>query len=135
MPCINLLCQFGAGVDPVAEGNSGLTPLGCALMKGHGDAAVALLKKGARVTDKYDGGLTTLHASALNGGISNANAVVEALTRAGAKTNLPDDLGRSPLVVAVQNGALELASALIAAGADPLLDVYVGNQALERTLM
>ena len=76
--CINLLCQFGADVNPVAQGNSGLTPLGCALMKGHGEAAVALVKKGARVTDRYDGGMTVLHAAALEGGIDHAAEVVEA---------------------------------------------------------
>ena len=76
--CINLICQFGAEVNPIAQGNGGLTPLGCALIKGHADAAVALVKKGARVTDRFSEGMTVLHVAGIEGGISGAGPVVEA---------------------------------------------------------
>ena len=87
-----------AGADVNARnrdypGSTPLTPLHRAIEKNELQIAEVLLKSGADVNARLDGGDTPLHRAAWRG----APAVFETLLNGGADVNARDDYGSTPL--------------------------------------
>ncbi|XP_031331829.1 uncharacterized protein LOC116162352 [Photinus pyralis] len=97
-------------VDVNCQGNDGHTPFTQALAFGNTDHAKLLLAKNADVS------IRNRHGSNLHYAISLGVDVVDALLDLGV--NEQDDQGYTPLLLAVQNGALETAKLLLEKGAD-----------------
>ena len=122
------------GADPNALEQREQTALMWAAAEGHAAVAHALVEVGADLHAKLDSGFTPMFFAVREGHIE----VVRTLLEAGVDVNellervkdgpdravnnasyRPVDDGMSPLLMAVRNGHLELAVALVNAGADP----------------
>ena len=90
-------------------------PLHEAARSGDVAAAMALIKAGADVNARTDGGVTPLHFAADAGG---SKAMVAALIEAGADVDARDQLGVTSLHVAAWWACTAVVMALIEAGAD-----------------
>ena len=81
--------------------------------------------------ESYTQGATPFHVAAEGGCGANTFA---ALRAAGCRLDAINHDGQGALEVAVRHGQLRSSKALLDAGADPLLDIYVHEQ-LMRTLL
>ncbi len=131
-PIVKLLLAHGAQVD-ARETWHGETALMWAAGENHAEVVRLLAAGGAdlnAVSTNFDwkdikhggvqsqlpaGGLTPLMHAARQNSYEAAVALVEL----GANPNLKDPMGISPLRIAISNGHLDLASQLLAHGADP----------------
>jgi ankyrin repeat protein len=121
--CVDILLKSGA--DPKSAGNRKQSALMWAAAGGHGDVVALLLAKGAVVSEQLDSGFDSL-MFAVRGGHT---AVVKQLAGAGGSVTTARTVvkpngksmrpGTSPLILAIENGHFELASELLALGADP----------------
>ncbi len=94
--------------------NSGNTPLGWAIIRGHKEEVESLIARGADVNAKNKGGDTPLKLAATSG----QKEVVELLIAKGADINAKDNNGDTTLANAVKYDKREMAELLIAKGAD-----------------
>lgn len=123
---------LAAGADVTARSVLGGTPLHTAATIGSPDVAKALLRAGADVLARDVDGLTPLHQAAqriqgLPAGADEAElarrregmtAVAEALLSGGARSEVWNRYGNTPLHLAAETGALDVVTALVGAGAD-----------------
>ena len=110
-----------------AQGPDGACALHLAAHFGRADVVKLLLNLGAPV-DLLSGGHfrnTALHAAA-----GGQGAVVDLLLAAGAKPDLPDGKGNTPLHVAAANGLVPVVKALLAKGARPDAAAHDGRTPL-----
>ena len=125
---ITTLAQAGADVNkPNANGQ---IPLHRAAQLGHTDAVKALLEAGSKpnTLDGSNAGLSPLMYASMSG----QTAVVQALaTHEGIDLNQQSNNGNTALMWAVERGHLEVAQALINAGADVNLQNKDGKTALD----
>ncbi len=115
-------------VDVRATGGEGNLPLLDATRSRNLEVVDALLRTGADVNGKEDGGLTALIIAASNGDL----AIVERLLRAGADADRQDRRGRTALMSAADAGQKEIVRRLLTAGASTTLRDAEGKTALER---
>lgn len=113
---------IAAGADCNAASEDGITPLHIACGLGHMEIAEQLVNVGANIHSVTDdnkpyGRRTALHEAAESGCLQ----LVQLLLSKHAVVNAVDNLNTSPLLVAVQEGHVEVVWALLAAGADPSL--------------
>lgn len=107
-----LLRDAAAELDPL--GRDGLSPLGVACAAGNWRLAKFLLERGAR--PEPAGGQPALLAA--SGGEDDDPAGVQLLLKHRAKVDARDGEGRSALHIAAYAGHIDIAAALLAAGAD-----------------
>ena len=135
------------------------TALHLAALKGHLDTLEVLIRSGAKINAKADGGATPLHLSikkanvkvitTLINAMADVNAVyddgstalhracetrrsevVQALIAAGANMEL-DAGGETPLHFAVKSGNIDIVLSLVQAGANTAARTYGGQTALQ----
>jgi hypothetical protein len=123
---VNRLIDSGA--DPNAGVNiHGNLPLHWAAIHGAGDAAKALIRRGADINAKNNSGSTPLLVSVLNSHSSVAHVLIDN----GADVNAEDKNGYTPLMVAIYKNNVDLAEYLIKKGADVNAVNKEGNNALK----
>ncbi len=111
-----------AGAPPDLRDRTGKGPLTYAAGKGFADIVALLLDAGVAPDTRYDHQLTALMWAA---GHSNDTppaegaTTVSALLARGARHDLTDDRGRTPLMIAAARGHAQIVALLLAAGADP----------------
>ena len=104
---------------------SGLTPMMCAVVKGHVDIVVKLLEGGSNPNLQNERGITALMLASANG----YEKITSILLKNGADPNLVDNLGYTSLMYAVGlvhdiepmfalKGRINVAAILIKSGAD-----------------
>ncbi|GAA4415457.1 ankyrin repeat domain-containing protein [Quisquiliibacterium transsilvanicum] len=124
------LAQRGAPADARLP-ESGYTPLHVATLNGREDAVRALCAAGAAPDASVDyeqrKECTALHLAVLKDLPGCARALVET----GANPNPQDDLGRTPLQLALSTGRIACAEALLQAGADPDAPARDGHTCLD----
>ena len=104
---INLLIDFGAGVDP--RNNLLWTPLDCAAAKGHVECVIQLLSRDSPIDPMDIGKITPLHLASRNGHAE----VVKFLLQKGADVTIVNHEGRNALDMAVENSHREVALAIL----------------------
>lgn len=109
---VRLLIAGGADVQ-LASARDGITPFDHARLKGHDDVATTLAA--ALRTGSVERPDASLLAAAASGDADRATMAL----RAGADLEARDDIGRTPLLLAVARDRLAVARLLIALGADP----------------
>ncbi len=121
-----------AGADPGVRDASGKGAITYAAGRGYRRIVAMLLDAGVEPDERYAHDLTALMWAA---GHSNDVPVAEGLEtlalllERGARLDLVDDRGRSALMIAAERGHAEIATALVAAGADPGLRDRQGKTA------
>lgn len=112
-----------APATQVDAGNEvGETPLMMAGLRGEGDAAEALVARGAAVNKT---GWTPLHYAATGGNVK----IIRLLLEHGAKLEARSPNGTTPLMMACRYGSEDAVNALLAAGADRTLKNDLGMDA------
>jgi len=126
---VELLIAKGADVNAKAfqieddaEKGRGITPLHDAAKGGFEEIAKLLIESGAEVNANAHG-RTPLHIAA----VFNQKVLTEFLIANGADVNAKDDVGDSPLMVAVEEGNYEIIKLLTDKGADAL-QVYFNEK-------
>lgn len=104
------------GADVNAKDNSGWTPLQHAVRNGHKDEAEFLIATGADMNAKDDNGCTPLNYLAAHI-FHKEKEIAELLITKGADVNAKDNRGWTPLHSALVSDAMDIARALIRAGA------------------
>jgi len=109
--CEVLIAQ-GADIDWIS-GRDGYSPLWCAITARHIDVARLLLRKGARVSQKSNGGLVPLHQAA----VTRQTAMCELLLDRGADVDCLDGEDNTPLHYAATTGEATTVQVLLNHGA------------------
>lgn len=110
------------GASPSEPGPGGWSPLHHAAIRGDERLAQLLLAAGAAPDQRCASGCagaTPLHCAIAG----RASAVVGRLLAAGARTDLRDDVGYTPLHLAAELGDLGITRALLRAGARPTAEI------------
>jgi ankyrin repeat protein len=109
---VQSLLESGTSINEPDE--TGETPLIAAALGGHARLVVNLLVAGADVDARNDRGMTALHAAAFAGSLD----AVKWLIAAGADYEAADNkFGVTPLIVAAEEGRVEVVSHFIKLGA------------------
>jgi ankyrin repeat protein len=112
-PLLNLLIDLGADLE--GRDDLGRTPLIQAALAGNSAAIEVLLAAGADAdAAETRRGTTALHLAAFR----NRLGVIDALLAHGARVDVVDDNGETPLFWAIGNGHAEAITRLVNAGAD-----------------
>ena len=111
-----LLALLAEGADLEGRDGGGRTPLLVAAAGGHAEALELLLAAGASLAARDASGRTALHHAALGG---DATTAALALIEAGADVDASDDVGATPLALAVERALGSVQDALLEAGASP----------------
>ncbi len=106
-PIVAYLIEKGVPVDIQAEPLLG-TPLMLAVAFGEKETAQSLLEKGANVNAQDKDGVSSLHLAVFR----ELPEMVELLISHGANTALTDEVGRTPKMVAKENGLSEIEAML-----------------------
>ena len=105
------------GASPATVSQDGFTPLHLAAFFGHPETVRLLLDRGAEVDPVSD---NDLRVRPLNSAAAGGHGkVVALLLEHGAAVDGPEGAGFTPLHVAAENGDVESARLLLAAGANP----------------
>jgi len=122
------------GAWPNAPRHSdGATPLHMAGLTGEGDVCSLLVREGADVELRTPKGQSALHFAAL-GGYVHPTASAEALVALGADLDGKDNMGWTPLMMAVYSGEEGMASKLLSLGADLEARDHSGNSVLHHAV-
>ena len=124
-----------AGADPNALDDGGHSPLFWASFAGRRALARILTEKGARVdAERPQDGSTSVHAASARGDVD----LLDMLMKVGGSAVLErfDDLDRTPLMKAVESGAIETVQTLLSAGAkvDTYNEPRIGETALHHAV-
>lgn len=113
MPLVDRLLSLGA--DPSALSDRGMSAL--AMAADNAPIVERLIGAGANIDEVIFLGGTALHHAAGSGYVTSALA----LLRHGARVDLLDEAGATPLLIAIRRGdvPVELVRAMLNAGADP----------------
>jgi len=114
MGMVRLLVQQGADVNKQSEGR--WTALMWSAFEGNLPITRLLISRNARLNARDYNQDTALHLAATNG--QNPNTVKFLLTQRGVEVNAVNEVGRTPLMGACENGWWQVAWALIRSGAD-----------------
>jgi ankyrin repeat protein len=126
LKAINFLLNIGLPVDVLDRDQ--YTPLVWAVITGQEDAALHLLKRGARLeTKKLRRGRTLLHIAA---SLGMERLVTILLRNTDLDVNAKDDMGWTPLALACRKGSPQLLTTFLEAGAD----IETANDTLDRPL-
>ena len=101
--------------DVNARGGNHVTPLHAALLEGHLDVALLLLRKGANVGSRGIEGQTPLHIVSDRGYIDIVKSLID---DHGADPNAENDGQETPLLLASKSGHEAVVKLLLAGGAD-----------------
>ncbi len=115
--------------DLAAYSSDGWTPLHLAAFFGHPRLVADLIARGASVTARSTNALQNLPIHAAAAG--KCRDCVKALIEAGSPVNDKQQGGFTPLHSAAQNGDVEMAKMLKAAGADPSLLAGAGKSPID----
>eukprot|EP00903_Cladosiphon_okamuranus_P006954 g6768.t1 len=107
--CDAIRILLARGADVNAATPAGRTALHCAAYQDQAAAVDTLVIYGARIEAADHEGCTALHVASANGA---SNAIISLLRHGAAKTKL-NKCGRSPLLLAVENGRLFAATLLL----------------------
>lgn len=118
---ISILAKAGADLNAA---NIIYTPLAYAIQQGNKEVVKALLKGGADANLKSPGGRTPIE-------YAEGREMTEILLQAKANPNITGDNGSTPLIRAIENGDMEMVSALLNAGADTTVPDQYGNLPLQ----
>ena len=122
---VDLLCSKNCSTS--IQDREGMSPLHLAAVYGYTEVAAILLDNRADINYRKAGqGDTALHMAAANKKVY----MVAFLLSRGAKVDVPNCDGKTPLMYAAAKGDLESARLLMAAGANPLVTDKGGNTAL-----
>ena len=122
---VDLLCSRNCSTS--SQDREEMSPLHLAAIYGYIEVAAILLDNRADVNYRKAGhGDTALHIAAANKKVD----MVSFLLSRGAKVDVLNSDGKTPLMHAAANGDLEAARLLMEAGANPLLQDKGGNTAL-----
>lgn len=119
---ISLLGEAKANLN---VSNAAYTPLTYAIEQGNKSLVEALLKAGADPNAKSEGGRAPLTLS------MDYPEIFQVLLDAKSNPNITNSMGQPALFVAIEQGALDKAEALIKAGADVNLKDSYGNSPLK----
>ncbi len=109
---VRLLLERAADPNAVAENGSQLRPLHSAVAGTCGAAVTLLLRAGAEVNAKQQGGWTALHAAAKQGDLG----MVRSLLKAGASVTEVSENGQTASDLARENGAVDVLDLLSGLG-------------------
>ena len=101
--------------DVNARGGNHVTPLHAALLKGHLDVALVLLRNGANVGSRGIDGQTPLHIASDSGYIDIVKSLID---NHGVDPNAENDGQETPLLLASKRGHEAVVKLLLAGGAD-----------------
>src|SRR5206468_9817473 len=120
------------GADERAPDDTGKTPIVYAAARARLDIVKGLLARNIDINARYPHDLTLLMwASGADENVTEAEVVevVTYLLDAGAHIDDRDARGRAALMIAAEGGRAEVATLLLARGADPLLKYHPGTRA------
>jgi uncharacterized protein len=126
------------GADAQVPDDTGKPPIVYAAARARLDIVKRLLARSIDVNARYPNDLTLLMwASGPDEKVPEAEAakVVTFLLDAGAHIDDRDDRGRTALMIAAEGGRAEIASLLLARGADPALKDKAGKRAADLTAL
>jgi uncharacterized protein len=109
---VTLLLDRGVVIDARARTRFLNTPLQAALLSGQLTTARVLIKRGADVLARQNGGFAPIHEAALLG----RRDLVDLLLESGAEINARANDGRTPVTEALRGGHLDLADYLRSRG-------------------
>lgn len=107
-PVLDFLLKQGADVNAISRSPMRVQPLHSACAGNDLAICVALIRQGADVNARQQGGFTPLHAAAQHGN----DALVSALLAAGADKSARTDTGKTAQDIAAETGHVELANRL-----------------------
>lgn len=122
------------GAKPNEEDATGKVPIVYAAALGYTGIVHRLLDTGVDVNTRYGNDLTALMWAAGyadGAGVADAEKVVTLLLDRHASIDAVDNRGRTPLMIAAENGHAEMVDLLISRGADPALKDKGGKTAFD----
>jgi uncharacterized protein len=103
----------GANVNAIAKNATGFTALTGAIANNHAEISKILVKKGADVNHRYEGGVSPLMEASMNGNIELVNFLLEN----GADPNAKTKDGKSPSSFAIEKNHAKVVEVLKRHGA------------------
>jgi ankyrin repeat protein len=130
-----LIDQHPPGALDIPD-NKGGTPFMWAAHKGMLEAVEKLVARGVNMVATSAEGLTALHCAIINENEAVALRLIEHLIdrNLSAALHAPTNLGRTPLMLAAEEGMLDVVKALVAAGADVTAADAEGYTALHHAI-
>jgi len=107
------LLEKGANANAIAKNATGFTPLTGAIANNHVEVSKILVRKGADVNHRYEGGVSPLMEASLNGNLE----LVRFLLEKGADPNAKTGDGKTPMSFAKEKNHVEVIDALKKHGA------------------
>src|SRR6266852_7811801 len=98
----------GANVNAIAKNATGFTALTGAIANNHAEISKILVKKGADVNQRYEGGVSPLMEASLNGNLE----LVKFLLENGADPTAKTGDGKTPMSLAKEKNQVEVVEAL-----------------------
>ena len=104
-PCVILLIQGGAEINPIATSNDSEFPLYLAVKAGNLEIVKLLIKNGANLKAKYSNDRTALHMAVTYGRAKDANRICEILLKNGVNVDSKNkELQNTALHLEVRKG-------------------------------
>jgi len=102
------LLEKGAKVNAITRNATGFTPLTGAIANNHVEVSKVLVKRGADVNHRYEGGVSPLMEASLNGNLE----LVRFLLENGADSTTKTGDGKTPMSFAKEKNHVEVVEAL-----------------------